>query len=68
MIPFKDQSTFVTSWIHLGTASVTTRGIKENDMEKIAHCINETLTHKNDLSRIKMIKKSQRLNEILLFV
>jgi glycine hydroxymethyltransferase len=52
MVPFDDRSPFVTSGIRLGTPAVTSRGMKENDMEQIAVWIdklvsdadNETLT------------------------
>ena len=33
MVPFDDKSPFVTSGIRVGTAAVTTRGLKEADME-----------------------------------
>lgn len=36
MVPFDDKSPFVTSGIRFGTAAVTTRGLKEADMEQIA--------------------------------
>ncbi len=32
MVPFDDKSPFVTSGIRVGTAAVTTRGLKESDM------------------------------------
>lgn len=38
-IPNDPQSTFVTSGIRIGTPAVTTRGFKEDDMEKIAEYI-----------------------------
>ena len=39
MVPFDDKSPFVTSGIRLGTAAITTRGMKENHMEQIAEWI-----------------------------
>lgn len=36
MVPFDDKSPFVTSGIRVGTAAITTRGLKEEDMEAIA--------------------------------
>ena len=38
-IPNDPQSPFVTSGIRIGTPAVTTRGLKEADMETIAECI-----------------------------
>lgn len=43
-IPNDPQSPFVTSGIRLGTPAVTTRGMKEEDMRKIAHAISLTLS------------------------
>ncbi|MES2619921.1 MAG: serine hydroxymethyltransferase [Bacteroidota bacterium] len=39
MVPFDDKSPFVTSGIRLGTPAVTTRGMKEKDMNQIAEWI-----------------------------
>lgn len=43
-IPFDTQSPFITSGIRLGSPSVTTRGMKENDMKVIAHLINKVIS------------------------
>ncbi|HPT76523.1 MAG TPA: serine hydroxymethyltransferase [Defluviitaleaceae bacterium] len=43
-IPYDPQSPFVTSGIRLGTPAVTTRGMKEEDMQVIADIIHMTLT------------------------
>ena len=42
-IPFDTQSRFVTGGIRLGTAAVTTRGLKEKEMGLIADWINHTI-------------------------
>ena len=42
-IPFDPASPFVTSGVRLGTAAVTTRGLKESDMVEIAEIIYLTL-------------------------
>lgn len=43
-IPFDPESPFVTSGIRLGTPAATTRGLKEEDMDKIAEIIYLVLT------------------------
>ncbi|MBQ8528842.1 MAG: serine hydroxymethyltransferase [Clostridia bacterium] len=42
-IPFDKQKPFVTSGLRLGTAAVTTRGFKEEDMAEVAKIIGLTL-------------------------
>ena len=42
-IPFDEQSPFITSGIRIGTAAMTTRGFKENEMELIAELIDEAV-------------------------
>lgn len=45
MVPFDDQSPFITSGIRIGTAAVTTRGLKENDMDEIVALIDEAISN-----------------------
>jgi len=47
-IPFDPEKPFVTSGLRLGTPAVTTRGMKEKDMEQIAAFIDDALTHHED--------------------
>lgn len=42
-IPFDEQSPFITSGIRIGTAAMTTRGFKENEMILIAELIDEAV-------------------------
>ncbi len=44
-IPFDPASPFVTSGVRLGTPAVTTRGMKEADMDEIAEIIFKTLSN-----------------------
>lgn len=45
MVPFDQRSPFVTSGIRIGTPAVTTRGMKENEMIKIADFINKAISN-----------------------
>ncbi|OJU75832.1 MAG: serine hydroxymethyltransferase [Bacteroidetes bacterium 47-18] len=36
MVPFDDKSPFITSGIRVGVPAITTRGLKESDMEQVA--------------------------------
>jgi len=56
MVPFDTQSPFVTSGIRLGTAAITTRGLKENEMELIAKWINQVITNSNDENILQKVK------------
>lgn len=44
-IPFETKGPVVTSGIRVGTPAVTTRGMKEKEMEKIGELITKTLGH-----------------------
>lgn len=48
MVPFDDKSPFVTSGIRIGTAAITTRGLKEEDMGAVVDLIDEAImNHEN---------------------
>ncbi|PRY85922.1 serine hydroxymethyltransferase [Mongoliibacter ruber] len=57
MVPFDTRSPFVTSGMRVGTAAVTTRGLKEEDMKKIVSLIDRALTNHDDDSALSQIKK-----------
>ncbi|WP_167341661.1 serine hydroxymethyltransferase [Nonlabens sp. SY33080] len=61
MVPFDDQSPFITSGIRIGTAAVTTRGLKEDQMSLISQYINDAITNKDDESKLKSIKEQINL-------
>lgn len=43
MIPYDDQSPFITSGVRIGTAALTTRGMKETEMRRIAGWIGDVI-------------------------
>jgi len=45
MVPFDDKSPFVTSGIRFGTAAITTRGLKEEDMATIVDLVDEVISN-----------------------
>jgi glycine hydroxymethyltransferase len=57
MVPFDTQSPMVTSGMRIGTAAMTSRGLKEKDMHKIVGLIDEVLQNTEDEKKIKSIKK-----------
>jgi glycine hydroxymethyltransferase len=56
MVPFDTRSPFVTSGMRVGTAAVTTRGLKEADMKKIVTLIDKALTNHDRESELVRIK------------
>ena len=56
MVPFDDKSPFVTSGIRVGTAAVTTRGLKEDDMSKIVSFIDKVLQAPEDEESITEVR------------
>ncbi|MDN3723855.1 serine hydroxymethyltransferase [Aequorivita sp. SDUM287046] len=58
MVPFDDKSPFVTSGIRIGTAAVTTRGLVENDMEKIVDLIDEVITNFQDETKLESVAET----------
>lgn len=70
MVPFDDKSPFVTSGIRVGTAAVTTRGLVEEDMDKIVDLIDQVLMNHNNDEVIERIadEVNEMMNEKPLFV
>jgi len=56
MIPFDTKSPFITSGIRIGTPAVTTRGMKENEMEIIAGFISKAIDNSENESFLIDIK------------
>lgn len=63
MVPFDDKSPFVTSGIRIGTAAVTTRGLKEIDMEQIVELIDEVIMNFEDDAMLSAI--GEQVNEMM---
>ncbi len=57
-VPFDDEKPFITSGLRIGTASVTTRGMKEKEMIEIAHLIDKALRNKDDEKILLEVKKA----------
>ena len=56
-IPNDPQSPFVTSGVRLGTAAVTSRGMKEEDMEQIAEAISIVIQRPQEKETARQIVK-----------
>ena len=56
MVPFDTESPFVTSGIRVGTSAITSRGIKEDDIQTIVNLIDRALMNKDNDSEIQSIK------------
>ena len=53
-IPNETRSPFVTSGIRIGTAAITTRGFKEEDIIEVASIINDAISNRDsDLNKLK---------------
>jgi glycine hydroxymethyltransferase len=55
MVPFDDKSPFVTSGIRVGTAAITTRGLKEQDMETIVELIDRVINNIENQSILEAV-------------
>ena len=62
-VPFDDKSPFVTSGIRVGVPAVTTRGMKEKDMQTVVDFIDQALMNIEDASFIKNLS-----NDVLDFM
>ena len=59
-VPYDDKSPFVTSGIRIGVPAVTTRGMKEADMEKIVVLIDKILMDIDNEETLKAVKNEVR--------
>ena len=63
MVPFDDKSPFVTSGIRVGTPAITTRGLKEEDMDTIVGLIDEVITNYQNESLLENV--ADKVNEMM---
>ena len=63
MVPFDDKSPFVTSGIRIGTAAITTRGLKENDMKAIVSLIDKVISNYTNESVINNV--ANEVNQLM---
>jgi len=57
LIPFDPATPVVTSGIRVGTPAVTTRGMKETEMQKIVRLIDLAVEHRNDEEKLAGVKE-----------
>ncbi|HVW94646.1 MAG TPA: serine hydroxymethyltransferase [Mucilaginibacter sp.] len=57
MVPFDDKSPFVTSGIRVGTAAISTRGMKEKQMEDIVELIDQVISDPDNEDNLKKVRK-----------
>lgn len=55
MVPFDTRSPFVTSGVRFGTAAITSRGIKENEIIQIGELIDESIQKRADKAALASI-------------
>ena len=63
MVPFDDKSPFVTSGIRIGTAAITTRGLKEYDMKTIVSLIDKVISNYTNESVINNV--ANEVNQLM---
>jgi len=63
MVPFDSRSPFQTSGLRVGTPAITTRGMKENQMEPIVDLIDEAISNIENEHVLESVKK--RVNAMM---
>lgn len=63
MVPFDDKSPFVTSGIRVGTAAITTRGVKEKEIVRIVELMDKVITNKDNEAIIEEVR--DEVNEMM---
>ncbi|MBT5131877.1 MAG: serine hydroxymethyltransferase, partial [Flavobacteriales bacterium] len=69
MVPFDDKSPFVTSGIRVGTAAITTRGVKEDRIPWIVDLIDQVISSKGDEAVIEKVRAevNEQMTQLPLF-
>lgn len=57
MVPFDDKSPFVTSGIRIGSPAVTTRGLKEEDMDTIVDLMDRVIMNHQNEDKLESIRE-----------
>jgi glycine hydroxymethyltransferase len=55
-VPFDDKSPFITSGIRVGVPAVTTRGMKETNMQTVVDFIDKVLMNADDTNLLSHVK------------
>ena len=57
MVPYDDKSAFVTSGIRVGVPAITSRGMKQEHMDKVVDYIDRALMNADDEAKLEAIAK-----------
>ena len=63
MVPFDSRSPFQTSGFRVGTSAITTRGLKEHEMDTIVDMIDQVISNADDEAVIAKVRK--QVNEMM---
>jgi glycine hydroxymethyltransferase len=63
MVPFDDRSPFQTSGIRVGTAALTTRGLKEEHIAPVVDLVDEVLSDPDNEATLSSVRK--KVNEMM---
>ncbi len=64
MVPFDDRSPFITSGIRVGVSAMTTRGLKESDMQQIVNWLDKVIMAPDDEQLLASVRGE--VNEFML--
>jgi len=59
-IPFDPEKPWITSGIRIGTPAVTTRGMKEKDMQELAQLVDEVITKHDDAKVLENVRQKAK--------